>query len=107
MERYQPNPEKLASIRAQYYGLKFNLDAMRNGFRSKEFKEFSDKEKNDAKYQYGFLKRAIRSSVRFLINYNGADNELLKDALFCRYMDCGTRWMILKKLAEEPLIDCL
>lgn len=101
MEKYQPDERKIASIRAQYYGLKINLDAYRKGFRSKEFKnDFSAKEKNDAKFQYGFLKRAIRSSVRFLINYNGADNKLLKDAFFCRYIDMGTRWIIVKHVAK-------
>ena len=108
MEKYQPDEKKIASIRAQYYGLKFNLDEYRKGFRSKEFKyEFSDKQKNDTKYQYGFLKRTIRSSVRFLITYNGADKELLKDAFFCRYIDMGTRWIILKHISKQPLFEWL
>ena len=106
MEKYQPDEKKIASIRAQYFSLKLNLDSYRKGFRSKEFKyEFSAKQKNDAKYQYRFLKRAIRSSVRFLITYNGADNDLFKDALFCRYIDMGTRWIILKHIAKQPIFE--
>ena len=107
MEKFKPSKENIDNIVRQYYSLKENLDLYRKGMRSEDFKKYSEHDRSVIRNQYGFLKRAMRSSVRYLINYDGADYNLLKHALFCRYMDCSTRWIIVKKLAKEPLIDWL
>lgn len=102
---YKPSEEKLESINKQYYGIKNNLEILRQGMKSKEFSNMTKAEKQSIKYQYGFLKRALRSSVLYLINYNYAHTSMLKDALFnFRYINCYTRWRVIKELAKRPII---